>query len=71
MKQSMSEAFLLGKPICGFVKGKKKKEGKGDILYFSFDGWMKYIASMDGNGCLLLKRSSTTVIRNEENYVTQ
>ena len=28
--------------------------------YFSLDGWMKYIASMDGNGCLLLYMSSTT-----------
>lgn len=29
--------------------------------YFSLDGWIKYIASMVGNGCLLLYMSSTTV----------
>lgn len=29
--------------------------------YFSFVGWIKQIASIEGSGCLRLQRSSTTV----------
>ena len=39
---------------------KKNKQTNQKVLYFSLVGWMKQIASMDGNGCLLLYISSTT-----------
>jgi|AraCvinosormetaG_1042628.scaffolds.fasta_scaffold08878_4 hypothetical protein len=35
-------------------------KGKSKINYFSLVGWMKYIASIEGSGCLRLNMSSTT-----------
>lgn len=35
-------------------------KGTSKINYFSLVGWMKYIASIEGRGCLRLNMSSTT-----------
>jgi hypothetical protein len=40
-------------------------------MYFSLVGWMKYIASMMGNGCLRLYMSSTTTKRNMKSHTIQ
>lgn len=42
-------------------ENRNRKEEK--MCYFSLVGWMKYIASMVGNGCLRLYMSSTTTKR--------
>lgn len=40
-------------------------------MYFSLVGWMKYIASMVGNGCLRLYMSSTTAKRKTISHTIQ
>lgn len=38
----------------------ERSKGTSKINYFSFVGWMKYMASIEGRGCLRLNMSSTT-----------
>lgn len=47
----------IGEKIFDIITFRKNNN---KINYFSLVGWMKYIASMEGNGCLRLCMSSTT-----------